>query len=281
MPTTLTRPSVGAGPASATRRRGLVVLASTIVAVSLIVLGMALLFLRGVSRPVPSFASLAEHPDHALQGTVAYFADQSGCVRIVAAAGAPSKDVLCIPPQDVTKALELGKEVGPQLVWLPDGRLEVTMFRQTKKPGPGFNPGWQKIVDVRTGHVQNVPRAEVPSNPNLHTRPTMSPDGERIIMTSDPPSGRVKVVLAGGAGSRTVLSAQGPPSYTYGLYSAFWEPDWQWIAADDGRILIITTGNPPVTRVLTDESSRVAFGGEDPRIARFAVTDKNLLSPAR
>lgn len=235
------------------------------------------LVVREVGRPVPDFASLAENPDPSLHGTVAYFADRSGCVRIVAAAGRPVRDVLCLPAMDVAKAEELGKETGPQLVWLPDGRLEVTMFRMVPK-SPELNAGWQKIVDVRTGEVEDVPAAEVPSGPNLDTRPSLSPEGERIVTSSDPESGRIKVVLSSDEGSRTVLSAQGPPSYTYGLRAAFWAPDGRWIAADDGRILVITPGDA-VTRVLTDETVGGGFGGDDPRLARFAVTAENLLEP--
>jgi len=276
MPKTVAPKNVPAGSTLRTRRRRSAI-SWAIATVAIIGLGMGFLWLREVGRPVPRFESLAEHPDKTLQGTVAYFADQSGCVRIVAAAGSPSKDVLCISPQDVKKAQALGKEIGPQLVWLGNGRLEVTMFRMPKTGGPGFSPGWQKIVDVRTGKVKDVPAADVPPAPNLQTRPTVSPAGERIIMTSDPASGRIKIVLAATTGSRTLLSAHGPPSYTYGLHAAFWAPNWQWIAADDGRILIITTGHPSLIRVLTDASSQVAFGGDDPRLARFAVTDENLL----
>jgi len=77
-------------------------------------------------------------------------------------------------------------------------------------------------------------------------------------------------------GSRTLLSAQGPGEYAYGLISAFRAPDFQWIAADDGRILVVTATDPSVTRVLTDESTTIAFGGEDPRLDRFAVTSENI-----
>jgi hypothetical protein len=42
------------------------------------------------------------------------------------------------------------------------------------------------------------------------------------------------------------------------------------------RILIITTGRHPVTRVLTSESSQGAF---DTNLARFAVTGAGILSP--
>ena len=46
------------------------------------------------------FESLAEHPDSSLQGTIAYLADESQCVRIAAAAGQPVKEVLCLESQD-------------------------------------------------------------------------------------------------------------------------------------------------------------------------------------
>jgi hypothetical protein len=86
------------------------------------------------------------------------------------------------------------------------------------------------------------------------------------------------VTLAQGAQVRTILSAQGPGSYTYGMIAAFWSPNYQWVAADDGRILIITTGAHPVTRVLTSASRQVTFGGDDPRISRFAVFPTDILN---
>ena len=222
----------------------------------------------------PAFASLADHPDPSLHGTVAYLSDRTGCVRVRAASGTPVKDVYCIPAQDVTRAQKLGKEVGPQLVWRPDGRLEITMFRMTDPPGPGFRPGWQKVVDVRTGAVQDVPAGDVPSEPDRSTHPGVSPTGQRVTWTSTD-NGHVEVVLHEGARSRTLLSAQGPGEGTYRLAAAFWAPGWQWIAADDGRILVMTTGHPARTRILTNESTRGAF---DPELARFAVTGADLLS---
>jgi hypothetical protein len=250
---------------------------------ALVVLGVGFgaFFVRNLTRDVPEFASLAKTPDPSLRGTVAYFSDRTRCVRIVAAAGAPAKDVLCLTGQDVAKAVKLGKELGPQLVWLDDGRLEITMFRMTTPPGPGFNAGWQKIVDVRTGAVVDVPEADAPAEPNLATRPTVDPDGRRIVATSDEDSGRIKVQLSDAQGTRTLLSAQGPPNHSYRLSAAFWSPDGQWVAADDGRILIVTTGTPSVTRVLTDDTTQFGFGGDDPRISRFAVTAADLLGVGR
>ena len=257
------------------------IVGAAIAAIAAVALVLGILVFSSVTRPVPQFASLAEHPDASLQGTVAYFADQTRCVKVAAAAGVPAKTVFCLPETDVQQAVKEGKEIGPQLVWLPDGRLQVTVFRMTPPSKPGAAPvlhrGWQKIVDVRTGKVQNVPAAEAPSQPNRQTHPMVSPSGQRISWTSD--NGKVKVMLTDRNGSsRTLLSVQGPSGYTYGLGAAFWAPNWQWIAADDGRILIITTGQPAVTRVLTGESSQGAF---EAGLARFAVTGTNILTPSK
>ncbi len=267
-------------PVSHNRRRVGMIVGVTIAVVVSAALVLALLVVRELTRQVPQFPSLAKNPDTSLQGTVAYFADQARCVKVVAAAGRPVKTVFCLPKMDVAKAVKEGKEIGPQLVWLPGGRLQVTMFRMTPPAKPGAAPvlhrGWQKIVDVRTGKIEDVAWADVPSQPNRHTHPMVSPSGQRINWTSD--NGRVKVMLTDPNGSRTLLSVQGPGEYTYRLGAAFWAPNWQWIAADDGRILIITTGHPSVTRVLTGESSQGAFGAD---LARFAVTGANLLTPSR
>jgi hypothetical protein len=256
------------------------VIGGVAIAVAASALVVGLLLVRGLTWQVPQFASLAKNPDRSLQGTVAYYADQTRCVKVVAAAGRPSKTVFCLPEMDVAKAVKQGKEIGPQLVWLPGGRLEVTMFRMSPpaKPGavPALHPGWQKIIDVRSGKIKDVPAAGVPAQPNRATHPMVSPSGQRISWTSD--NGRVTVILTGHNRSRTLLSVQGPGEYTYGLGAAFWAPNWQWIAADDGRILIITTGHHPVTRVLTAESSQGAF---DAQLARFAVTGANILAPSR
>jgi len=72
------------------------------------------------------------------------------------------------------------------------------------------------------------------------------------------------------------LSAQGPGEYTYGPDAAFWSPDWQWVAADDGRILVITPQNA-VTRVLV---TPVDTGFSGAGFARFAVTAQDLLPAA-
>jgi hypothetical protein len=162
-------------------------------------------------------------------------------------------------------------------VWLPNGRLEVTVFRVDPETGT-YSTGWQKIVDVRTGQVVDTPAADVPSSPNFTTGRTVSPSGQTITTTSSESSGRVKVMLTDANGTRTLLSARGPGEYTYRMRAAFWAPDWQWIAADDGRLLVITPGNPSLTRILvSDEGENAMMVGTDRGLASFAVTDTNML----
>jgi hypothetical protein len=267
-------------PARKKRRVGVIVgVAIAVAAAGALVVGLVVV--GGVTRQVPQFPSLAEHPDSSLQGTVAYYNEENPqCVKVVAAAGRPVK-TFCLrwPASTPAKGAREGKPVGPQLVWLPGGRLQVTMFRMTPPAQPGAVPalhrGWQKIIDVRTGTVVDVPAADVPSQPNRSTQRMVSPSGQRISWTSR--DGRIKVMLTGHNGLRTLLSAQGPGEYTYGLTSAFWAPNWQWIAAEDGRILIITTGHRPLTRVLSTESRPVSTLGFAPALA---VTAENILTPS-
>lgn len=243
------------------------------------------LFHPNEGRALPTFPSLAEQPDASLHGTVAYYANSTGCIRLVAAAGQPSKDLWCLPSEGPSTWVRVGKPVGPQLVWRSDGRLEVTMFRmKPSSPGvkgyPGLKAGWQKIIDVRTGNVENVPAAQVPSAPNTTTQPTVNPNGDRVSYTFDAASGRATVTLTDSTGTRTLLSAHGPGEYTYGFGPVFWAPNGQWIAAsDDGRILVITPANPSVTRVLVTDSGGGAGGGTAG--PAFAVTSANLLAPAK
>ena len=251
-----------------------VLLVSLAVAVVLAVVVVAVALFRVATWQRPEFPSLAANPDPALHGTVAYLSDSTNCVRVVAAAGRPSKEVYCLPEQDVKTAEKLGKEQGPQLVWRGDGRLEITMFRMTDPPGPSFNPGWQKVVDVRTGEVEDVPAADVPSEADRSTHPTVNVRGQELELISA--DGDVELTLVDDGESRTLLAVDSNPEAGYHMPAAFWSPDGTWVAADDGRILVVVPSDPPVVRMLTDDSDQIRFEGE---LSRFAVTGEDLLAP--
>lgn len=280
----MSSPATSARPGSPRRGRSRVIVAVAIALalVAAITIGSFVTrWVVGANWRPPDFPSLAQQPDSSLQGTVAYFADQSRCVRVVAAAGQPEKDVLCVGEQVTSKSGPPTKEMGPQLVWLPDGRLEVTMFEMapvdpasTVTPGLHLLAGWQKIIEVRTGQVQDVPAADVPAEPAEIPYPVVSPSGERVSTISG--SGQTEVVLDDASGPRTLLAfPAAPPEANYQFGPAFWAPNGDWIAAGDGRILIITTADPAVTRVLRDDA-RAASLVSTPE---FAITERNLLTP--
>lgn len=224
------------------------------------------------NRPAPQFPSLADNPDPSLHGTVVYFATDtepkaqinSGCVRVVAAAGATSRDVLCLT--------DAGYDVGPQLAFLPDGRLEVTMFSwPTDEP---LVVAWQKIVDVRTGVAEGVPVAQLPSAP-VAMGSTVTPAGERITATSR--GNNVELVLTDAGGlSRTLWSAEVSPEYSMDV---IWAPNWEWVLAYDGRLLVVSVDDPAQIRVLVAETGGLGgWGSTEPPLRVFAVTDADLLS---
>ena len=75
-------------------------------------------------------------------------------------------------------------------------------------------------------------------------------------------------------GETKYTAVDGIPEGAYWVSAAFWAPSGDWIAVDDGRILVVVPGAEDEIRVLTDASSQGGFEGE---LSRFAVTDQDLL----
>lgn len=243
----------------------------------LVAAGVGIALVSSLFRPDPDFTSLALTPDPSLSGTVAYFDDESLCVRVVAAAGQPNREAYCLEDQVPSAAQKEGKDVGVDIEWLPDDRLQLTLYRMSvDTPAPIFTPAWRRIVDVRTGKVQDVPTADFAGDVPMRDCVTTSPTGERIVTESD--SGHAVVMLVSGEVERTLLDVTGNPE-TYGIAEACWSPDYRWIMTNDTRMLVITTGDPPLTRSLTPPMT--TFYGYD-ALSWYAVTAADLLteSPA-
>lgn len=227
------------------------------------------------SRPDPEFPSLALAPDPSLSGTVAYFDDESQCVRVVAAAGQPNRRVYCVPAQQSASAEKEGKDIGIDMEWLPDDRLQLTMYRMTAQPpDPAFTPAWRRVVDVRSGAVEEVPRADFAGAQPRSDCVSTSPSGERIVTESS--EGHATITLVNGDTERTLLDVRGNPE-TYAIADACWAPGFGWIAAHDSRLLVIVPSDPPTTRVLTPPMT--TFYGWD-ALSWYAITGEDLLTPA-
>lgn len=234
--------------------------------------GIGIALVSSLFRPDPEFASLPDAPDPSLSGTVAYFDDESLCVRVVAAAGQPNREAYCLGDQTPAAAEKEGKDVGVDIAWLPDDRLQLTLYRMVNDPEEVlFAPAWRRIVDVRTGEVEDVPLATFAGETPARDCVTTSPTGERIVTESD--DGHAVVTLVTDSGERTLLDVQGNRE-TYGIDEACWAPHFEWIATSDTRMLVITTGDPALTRTLTPPMT--TFYGYD-ALSWYAVTDADVL----
>ena len=239
----------------------------------LAVIGGALVVLTTLFRPDPDFVSLALVPDPTLSGTVAYFDDESLCVRVVAAAGQPNREVYCLDSQQPSEAEKEGKDVGVDIEWLSDDRLQLTGYRmRVSEPPPMFEAAWRRIIDIDTGEIENVPLAnfagDVPQRPCVTTRPS----GQTLTTRSE--DGRAVVTLSNGGEDRVLLDVRGNPE-TYGIAQACWSPDFTWVYTHDTRMLIITTGESPVTRTLTPPLETY-YGYDD--LSWYAINPRNLLT---
>jgi WD40 repeat protein len=224
-----------APPASKTKRPWVIV----VVFVGIVaVVGLAALVYTAVrsATSVPSFPALADNPDSSLHGTVAYTDwGINPCVHVIAIAGAPSKQLACFDRKT---------EGWPsELVWLPDGRLQVTQNDNADIAK------WRKIYNVSTGAVENIPAAKIPDK-SVPVKPvTVNPDGARLTSTSK--DGNVEVVLTETGGQRrTLLKANGGSTYEIGPPN--WSPDWKTVLMTDAaaRLLITTPNEPSKTYVL-------------------------------
>ena len=183
----------GAGRRRRGRRHRWVVYVAATVGVLVLALTVAVVLevAQEASRKVPEFPSLVAHPDTRLHGTVAYVASD-GCIHVIAASGTGDRSVHCLDrAQDPEEAKRLGKLIGPQLLWLDDGRLEITMFRMPMGPDDVWHPGSQQVLDVTTGAVEDVPTADLPAAPTKRVgRPRSRRTGARPRSWPSPPTAR-------------------------------------------------------------------------------------------
>lgn len=196
-------------------------------------------------RSTPEFVSLAEQPDDSLVGTIAFIATRNDgrCVDVVSASGRNLKEAGCFsaPPDRVE--------------WLDDQRLRVVSYGPLERP----QERWGRIIDVRTGAVEDLALVEVPSRPTELNE--VGPGGAKV--TARTSSGRLVLTLTVNRKERTLLSVGAPNSYSLGGFA--WSKTGSWLVAKDDldRLLLITTTDPSATRVLTEGGYAPAVLDED------------------
>ena len=201
--------------------------------VAVVAVGAFLFWALRDTKGTPEFPSLADQPDASLVGTVAYLDwEMNACLRVVPAAGGPIRTVTCLAGVN-GGAAELG--------WLDDGRVTVTVYGES-----------QKIIDVTTGAVENVPVAQVPQVAPDRPPVTVSQDGRRLTSTND--GGRVQIIVEQNGTTQVLLDAKGGSTYEIGTPQ--WSPDETFVLTTDSaaRLLVTTLGDTPQTRCSPPDS---------------------------
>lgn len=208
--------------------------------------------------PDPAFPSLVDDPDPSLHGTVAFISEakrpgvkgRQACARVALASGAAAKDVYC---------WDIDESALATAVWQKDGRLLVTAF-EDPVGDPPMRPVWAKVVDVATGDTEEVPDDEVGDGSKPADGPVRDAEGNTVSMHSR--DGNAKLTLSGPDGDRTLLEVE-DANPDWSLQSGpVLSADSTWVMNWDGRLLITTTGDDPVTRVLIQEASGSAYPWE-------------------
>ena len=259
---------------TAVRRGGwgpvLVIGAVVLVAVLAFVGFAAVRDVRRQGLPTPTFPSLAEAPDAALGGTVAFISEakhsgdpeRQACARVALASGASARDVYCWP---------IDRPVQATAVWADDGRLLVTSFREPKGEGPP-EPAWGKYVDVATGGTEDVQTDRLGVGAEPSPGPRTNPEGQRLLLESG--GGEAVIHLFGpGDEERNLLEVtDANPSWSIQA-GPVWSPDFTWVMSWDSGLLVTTTSDAPRTRTLAEEASASPYGFDQPN---FSILDRDL-----
>jgi hypothetical protein len=189
--------------------------------------------------PLPDYPALADQPDPAIPGTVAYMEyEEEPCIFTVPASGGEGREVWC------------GREFVEFPVWTADGLLVVTDWMAE----PVY-----VLIDPATGEeVDQVPAGDLE---DFDARPLPYPGSSRQeradgaqLRTEGIRGGKSSVVVRLDGQDQTILAIEDAPS-DYRFYEAQWSPDGEWVLVSDteGRLLIVGADGNPGARILVDD----------------------------
>lgn len=192
--------------------------------------------------PLPPMPSLADAPDPAVAGTIAYVHGswERPCLATVEAGGSAPTEVVCgvAPPES--------------LAWTIDGNLAVAAWDHMALAPDGIT---LTVIDPSTGdEVDHVAlpgetRSWFPDRSDRADRGRLlvpvARDGVALIRVRDPEGA-----------TRELLRLEGPRDYSF--VSAQWSPDGQWILGADtrGRLFVLAADGDPGPRLVAETDGR-------------------------
>jgi len=215
---------------------------AAVAVIAAVVSGAILLF--GVKH-VPSFPDVADQPEPAVTGTIAYLSwgEAGPCLHVRAAAAAPEAErVRCALDQPGVGGF----------AFRPDGTLAVYSY------GPAGTT--ETVLDPDSLHVvsEQVLPAGTKAVEGWASRDDRNADGVRAVVERRG-EGSWRVVARSGDSERELLATEGPDDYWVG--DAWWSPDGRWVLVTDSerRVLLLSGDGGGDTRVLVREADQLQW----------------------
>lgn len=191
--------------------------------------------------PLPAMPSLAQAPDPAVPGTVAFVQGdwEEACLATVPASGGRATTVRC------------SVEVPEALAWTTEGDLAMTVWGEPFGVGDGPTV---VVVDPVTG--DEVDRLTPAASTRWAEDRLVRDDGARLLVAPSR-GGEVTLRVRAADGAITdLVHLTGPRDY--GVVSAQWSPDGRWVLAADtrGRLFLLGADGVPGPRLLVDAGGR-------------------------
>jgi len=169
--------------------------------------------------PFPSTPPLAEQPDPAVPGRLAYVRYERGeaCLHVVDGRGGDTM-LGCGDRYDAG-----------QLGWTGDGYVALTAWGNDVREAQIIDPVTGATVEVREVAENAGPRIE--PGDDRHRGPAVASDGREVSTRSD--RGHVTVSVGKAGTSSVIWEATGPTSYR--IDEVRWSPDEAWLLLRDSR----------------------------------------------
>lgn len=212
--------------------------AAIVAAAAVVIAAVAIILTVGLV-PLPELPSLADDPDPALTGTVAYVHGtyDDACIALIPAGGGEARDAWC------------GTQAPDVIAFTPEGLLVVSgWFESPMQPeGPTL-----LVIDPRTGAEVDEIRLDGRIPGSWPPERTLRDDGALLRTGSrDPGVAELRVSVPGGSAD-TIAQLQGPRDYAF--VEAQFSPDGSWVLAVDsrGRLVIVGADGTPEARLLAE-----------------------------
>lgn len=187
---------------------------------------------------VPSYPSLADHPDPGIPGTIAFWSTgRSPCLSLVPARGGQVRELWCKEHAGTSR---------PE--WTADGNLVIRTYSVTGPEHLTIDGATGEVLERRAGSYDEHHQPAVADARGDGTRAVVDDTEGEVTLSLVPPSGR----------PRPLLVAHGPRDYAFS--DTRWSSDGNWLLVTDSeeRVLVVDSATG-TARVLVSRGQSPAW----------------------